>query len=66
MLEQVDSEAEADPLDVAAQRHIPHLRLSSQLRGLVLPQWGNLLYRSGRREYPLQLRVSILLYNLYK
>ena len=58
MLEQVDSEASADPLDVAAQRHLPHLRLFAPVRSLVLPERRHLLHRQDRREHALQLRVS--------
>lgn len=55
----VDPEAEAaQPERHEAQHHLPDLRLSPGLRGLVLPQRGHLLHRQDRRLHPVQLRVS--------
>ena len=42
----------------APQHHLPDVRLSSSLRGLVLPQRGNLFHRQNSRLHSIQLRVS--------
>ncbi|CAH1407488.1 unnamed protein product [Nezara viridula] len=59
MLEQVDAEAAATagPIHLAAQRHIPHLRLPARPRGILLPQRRNLLHRKDRRELDTLLRM---------
>jgi hypothetical protein len=43
----------------AAQHHLPDLRLSPGLRGLVLSERGNLLHCQNCRLNPVQLRVSL-------